>query len=198
VNKNEVSEAIKESRGILEVAAETLGCTVEELREFIKTDEELAAVYGEDVTVGTTLNELDAIVRLAPSTVQVYDELSQDLIAAGHNPNLIKRLNAISGFEKNAGAFLVGSLNLMYKMVVDSGMSLYEHLDFIKGKINDPDATDADRVRWQRAYNVTVDQLGKNYDRVLQGTQVLVKIIPGQGGDDKEKRKKPAFAPIVK
>lgn len=201
-----VVELLKECGGSIPTVADRLGVDRKALWLFIDKDEELSSIYRPRVDPKGGLSSDEELIRKAPpgevsGQVQAaiaaggLDEISKDLLSAGHDPQLLARLQTIGGFEKNAGVFLAGSLNLMYKMVVDSGMSLYEHLEFIKKKLKDPNLKDKDRVFWQRAYNTTVDQLGKSYDRVLQGTQVLVKMIPGDS-DEKKTKKKPSFAPL--
>lgn len=217
-DRDVVIHVLKDTAGNISASATKLGVSTTALRNFLSEDEELAGIYmpvssKEDLSTGeeikrdapdgvTGYTESNSLVeaesdKTPEKTASSLDQISQDLIKAGHDPAILNKIDSINGFEDNAGKFLAGSMNLMYKMVVDSGVSLYEHLEFIKSKLNDPNLKDKDRIFWQRAYNTTVDQLGKSYDRVLQGTQVLAKMMPGDEDEkNKKSQKKPSFTPL--
>jgi len=202
--RKEIVEVLKKCQGDITVASTILEMTTDDLIEFIEQDEGLAPFYKPEIdrALSSEMEEVSRTVENTPlenalAKAVVSSNLSllgKELISAGHDASIIERLDKIGGFEKNAGVFLASSLNLMYKMIVDSGLSLYEHLDFIKLKLTDKNIPAAERMAWQKAYNTTVDQLGKNYDRVLTGTQVLAKLAPGES--KKATNKKPGFSPI--
>lgn len=130
---------------------------------------------------------------------QNIDILADGLERNGISPKTAAKLKGLGQIEKSAAKFLVGSLDMMHRMVVYNGANLLEMSENIKEKYLDTNVPMSvkERLQWQRMYNQITDQIGKNYDRVLSGTTAMVKLTAPKGGDG-NKKAKPGFRPLKK
>jgi len=130
--------------------------------------------------------------------VQNIDLLADGLERNGISKKTIDKIKGLGAIEKSAATFLVGSLDMMHRLVVYNGASLLEMAENIKDNYLDPSIPMSvkERLQWQRMYNQIVDQIGKNYDRVRSGTETMVKLTTPKSKD--APRKKPGFTPLKK
>lgn len=129
---------------------------------------------------------------------QNLDLLADGLANAGISPETVEKLKKLGQIEKGAAGFLVSSLDMMHRSVVYSGIEMMERATEIRTKYLDDSLpmSAKDRQGWQRQYNQLMDMLGKSYDRVLHGTEVMVKLTTPKTTD--KPNAKPGFKPLVK
>jgi len=210
---DKIMEAINLFCGDLKAAAQALEVSHKSLTEHIYNVPRLRAMFLKEFGDGggvvpdeveTMLRDIDipglrANDPLARESRAIrnmnLDVMTDGLSRAGIGQHTIDKLKDLGGFEAHAGMFLVGSLDMMHRMLVYSGVSLMEQAEFIKeNHLNDSSLPMKERLAWQRMYNQITDMMGKTYDRILSGTQAMVKIT--RKGDDVKKLAKPAFRPL--
>jgi|TARA_Y100000310_G_scaffold175913_1_gene176052 hypothetical protein len=205
-----IISAMNEAGGDYGVASAILDCNKSELSQKICKNQQLRALYIRtgDKEIPNETEQMIRDISDAPKTkieedmvdaiqTQNMDILQGGLSEAGLKPETIAKLQTLGKFEQNAGKFLVSSLDMMHRMVVYNGATLFEHTEYMKKKLGeiekDPSTSLKDWIAVQRCFNTTVEQLMKSYDRVLTGTQVMAKL---SGGGKKQAPAKPGFTPL--
>lgn len=121
------------------------------------------------------------------------DIIADGLERNGIAPETVSKLKGLGGFEKSAGRFLVGSLDIAQRLVTYSTVALFEKAEHIdKTYLQNPSVTSKDKVTWQRAYNACIDQMMKGYSNILSGTVAMTKLL----SDDGSTSGKPGFKPL--
>lgn len=116
---------------------------------------------------------------------------------AGISRATLDKLRVFDDFAPNAGRFLVASLDMSHKMMMFQNVALMEEAEFIRANYLRNEALDPElRIEWQKCYNEICDILGKGYDRTLNGTQVMAKIVAGKVRNEGPKAK-PSFTPLT-
>jgi hypothetical protein len=212
-----IVETLNMFGGDVVMAAEVLEVDPRALSVHIYRTPKLRALFIKDVAKaeGVEPDEVDAIFSdmelprqhdtgeesqiIKSMQAQNLDLLTGGLERSGISKKTIDKLNSLGTIEKSAASFLVASLECSHRMVVYQGASLFEQAETIKEKYLDPNApvSAKERIVWQRLYNQITDQIGKTYDRVLNGTTAMVKLTTpkekGEGG-----KSKPGFRPLKK
>ncbi len=209
MNSEEISEtwaALNECGGNRKLTAELLGITESELSNRVVNDKRLNAIYGKDpdksipVVADQMVRTSEDIPEVDPEgdLVTVVDDNNRGLLAkglreAGISDSTLDRIETLGKFEKSAGRFLVSSMDLMHRLVVFGAIQLFEDLEYIRSRIRSAD-TDKEKLMWQRAFNITFDQLQKANRDIQAGTLAMAKLTPKKREDDAPK--KPAFRPL--
>lgn len=189
------------------MAAKVLGITVANVKDRIAKDAKLRAVWmkAKDPKAPTALEVVDrtpvkrevedsALAEIIQSQNRVL--LREGLAAAGLSQKTIDKLKAFDAFGTNSGHFLIASLDLSHKQMVFGNACLLEEGERIRENyLSDDTLAPQVRLEWQRAYNEIVDIQGKNYERILAGTQAMAKMM-GKG-EEKEDKRKPGFRPLT-
>jgi len=204
-----VITAVNEFGGDLNLAAKALKVSRVKLCQFISGDPKLVAAFGVSAGVPESApGETERLVRDANDIIphhpdketiqaiqtQNVDLIGEGLLKNGIKPETLEKMKNLGEFEQNAGKFLVGSLDIMLRLVVYTGVSLFEVTEEIKEILQDKTLEPHARLAWLRAYNVTVDQMQKSYDRVVTGTVGMAKVT--RPDDDKGTKTKPGFTPL--
>lgn len=204
----EIAKALKLADGDFLLAGKILGMRVDALRNRVSKDGKLRAVWGIH-TGATPPTELSVINRETPPRAVVEGSALADAIQkqnskllrdgleeSGISPATINKLAIFDKFGQNSGHFLIASLDLTHKMMILGNASLFEQLDIIKiDYLDNKTLTPEVRMEWQKVYNEIADILGKNYERVLAGTQAMAKMM--KKDDDKPEKTKPGFKPQI-
>jgi len=213
VTNEKIIEVMASVGSDISATAKIVGWDKQRLTTRIYKSPQLRALFAKKVTEEELPDETDQMIRdINDSDVQIPDAerkqmeaiqlnnldlLSGGLEKAGVKPETLRKIKTLGEFEKNAGQFLVGSLDMMHRTIVYQGVVLFEHSEYLKEKLadmeKDPNTKMKDWVGVQRSYNTTVEQMMKSYDRVLTGTQVMVKLSNKKKGKVKAK---PGFTPI--
>lgn len=214
-SEEKIIEAITAFGGDINAAAKALRLSPGNLNAHVYKNKRFRALFVKDVMrADLEPDEVDRMARQAfsPRTDDQDDESrlaramqasNLDLMADGLQRSGIKeetvdKLKLLGRIEKDAAGFLSASLEMMHRMVVYSGVEMMERAEEIRVKyLSVPTGiTEKERQGWQRQYNILHDLMGKSYDRVIHGTEVLARIhnkpSEGEGG----KKKKPGFQPI--
>jgi len=212
-----IVETINMFGGDIEAAAQVLEVAPQALALHINRTPKLRALFLKDVArlenvepdeVGQIFRDIDLPRQMDRDeqseivknlSVQNIDLLADGLERNGIKKKTVDKLKSLGQIDRSAASFLVGSLDMMHRMVVYQGVSLMEQAEEIKENYLDPQKNIPmkERIVWQRLYNQVVDQMGRSYDRVLAGTTAMVKITSPKKGDDKAKAK-PGFRPLKK
>jgi hypothetical protein len=217
MTNEQIIEVLSRNGGDVIISAKELGVESRVLSNKIYTDKKLRALFMKDVIGEELPSDVEQMVRDISDSPITLDEherrqmgavlvnnleiLGMGLEKSGVKKETIEKLRTMGEFEKNAAKFLVSSLDMMHRTIVYQGVVLFEHSEFLKKKLEkmekDPDVKFNDWVRVQRAYNATVDQSMKAYDRVLNGTMAMAKLTkkPDKKGEGVAT---PAFKPLVK
>jgi hypothetical protein len=171
----------------------------------ISGDSSIVEPTGEDeqimrnVTIPSASDNSEKSKIIAAMQVQNIDLIADGLQRNGISKETVDKLKSLGKIEQSAAQFLVGSLDMMHRMVVYTGASLMEQAENIRTEYLDPKKAISmkERLVWQRLYNQVVDQMGKSYDRVLNGTTAMVKLTTPKGKDEGAKSK-PGFRPLKK
>lgn len=149
-------------------------------------------------------SEMEQLVRARSADIPAGDVLTAvmvnnlSIIADGLEKNgiakvTIDKLKSLGTFEKSAGKFLVGSLDIAQRMVTFSTVALFEKADHIdKTYLQSPTVTPKDKLAWQRMYNSCIDQMFKGYSNILSGTVAMTKLL----ADGSRTSQKPGFQPL--
>ena len=218
LNPDLVYRAIQEAEGILRVAADVLGVTVNTLQQRIDRDPRLAALMSEFRKVETVqVTELESMTRsqtdipppvaFAPAPVagdamlaemvrKQDDELViKGLEKVGIGSAMLDKLRNISALGSSPGQFMATSLGLTHKLMVVQTIELAEEAEYIKANyLRNGDLTCEERSYWQKCYNEIADLIGKGFDRTLAGTQALIAMQRGAAGV--QKKMKPGPQPL--
>ncbi|MCW5549987.1 MAG: hypothetical protein KIT44_13570 [Opitutaceae bacterium] len=117
---------------------------------------------------------------------------------AGISDDTLNKLKIFDEFAVHSGEFLVASLDLTHRMMVYNTVALFERAEYIKKNYLENELLDDEiKVQWQECYNEICDIIGKGYDRTLNGTQAMARMIGG-GDDGKKKKRKPKFGALRK
>lgn len=151
-----------------------------------------------DVDIPRSDDIADSSILQRNLMTQNLDLLADGLTNAGIKPETAEKLKKLGQIEKGAAGFLVSSLDMMHRSVVYSGIEMMERATEIREKyLKDTVPMSAkDRQGWQRQYNQLMDMLGKSYDRVLHGTEVMVKLTTPKVEENASA--KPGFKPLAK
>jgi len=201
---------LKAFGGICSEAAQALGLTEAQLRYEVDKDPRLCAMFKVNVGEGVTPDEVEILTRqssFAKSTEnkdlahainkQNLQLMADGLAKAGIKEDTLKKIKSLGDFDMHAGQFLAGSLDMSHRMVVYTSVSLMEEAEHIKKTyLGDSGLPPKVKLEWQKAYNQIVDLLGKSYDRVLTGTQAMIKMTT-PSGEGRRKNAKPAFQPLT-
>lgn len=204
----ELISALNLFHGDVAKAAQYLECSPTSLSTYVYEVEELRALFMREVAnveptgdeilrdvklpIGNSGDARDAKAILAQNMKIMTDGLR----ASGIKEETIEKLETFQKFEAHAGSFLVGSIDIMHRMMVYTATSLFEQAELIKSRyLDNPNLPVKEKLSWQRMYNQVSEQMHKSYDRVLQGTEVMIKMTVPDKEEDK-KRKRPGFAPL--
>lgn len=151
-----------------------------------------------DVEVPRSDDKSETSILQRNLLTQNLDLLADGLQRAGIKPETVEKLKKLGEIEKGAAGFLVSSLDMMHRSVVYSGIEMMERATEIRTNYldNSIPMSAKDRQGWQRQYNQLMDMLGKSYDRVLHGTEVMVKLTAPK--EKKDLNAKPGFKPLTK
>ena len=209
----EIEKALRDSDNDLNHAAKMLNVSPKSLSQTIYNTKRLRALFIKDPKgKGEVPDEIEQMVREVPHITtrdnskegQLVDAIKREnlsvmadgLTKAGIGKETINKLESLGQFERNAGAFLVGALDMMHRTVVYNSITLMEEAERIRDTyLKDPNLPPAQLLAWQRAYGQLLELQGKSYDRVLSGTQAMVKLSGGK--KDPKKVAKAAFKPIT-
>jgi hypothetical protein len=173
------------------------------LRDWILKDKKLRALFSESAKLQLP-TELTQMVRerskdlpegamIEAVMLSNLSLIADGLEKNGISPETVKKLKSLGGFEKSAGKFLVGSLDLAQRMVTFSTVALFEKAEHIdKTYLKNSQMAPKDKLQWQRMYNSCVDQMFKGYHNILSGTVAMTKLLADSGGTDN----KPGFSPL--
>lgn len=133
-------------------------------------------------------------VSLALAVSAQNDVLSKALKEIGVPPETLKRLRTLSDLPLEGALFLALSLRHTHQFYYVTLLELendarFIRTNYLRSHLN-PDGTpkldadgkplpapnDENTVFWQRALNEIVEEMGKGYDRIRQGTADLVKM----------------------
>ncbi len=187
----------------VDVSAKKLGIAPTTLRDWILKDPKLRALFSKQASLDVP-SELEQLTREAAEGLPKGDQMTAvminnlSIIADGLEKNgiskgTIDKLKGLGSFEKSAGKFLVGSLDIAQRMVTFSTVSLFEKADHIdKNYLQNPSVSPKDKLAWQRMYNSCVDQMFKGYSNILSGTVAMTKLL----ADGSANSQKPGFKPL--
>ena len=183
-------------------AADALGIAPTTLRDRILKDPKLRALFSTQADL-PKLTETDLMTRERTDipegalidAVQLnnLDIIADGLERNGIAPETVSKLTGLGGFEKSAGRFLVGSLDIAQRLVTYSTVALFEKAEHIdKTYLQNNSVSPKDKVTWQRAYNACIDQMMKGYSNILSGTVAMTKLLSDSGSS----ANKPGFQPL--
>ena len=191
---NEYGCDIVKSAEVLKIAPTTL-------RDRILADKKLRALFSTKAEI-TELTTADLMSRERTdidgeliTSVQLnnLDIIADGLERNGISAQTVKKLKGLGGFEKSAGRFLVGSLDIAQRLVTYSTVMLFEKAEHIdKTYLQNSQVSPKDKLLWQRAYNQCVEQMYKGYNNILGGTVAMTKLLSDSGGTST----KPGFQPL--
>lgn len=120
---------------------------------------------------------------------------------AGLKADTINLLAKFDDFAPSVGRFLGATLDISHKMMFIQTSKLFEEAEYIREHYLHNQTLRADiRLEWQKVYNEICDLLGKTYDRTLNGTQTLAKLMAASkaGKEKGQGKSKPGFEPLKK
>ena len=180
-----------------------MGIAPTTLRDKILKDGKLRALFSQQAELDIP-SELEQLTRERPSDIPDGEAMTAvmvnnlSIIADGLEKNgisksTIDKLKGLGTFEKSAGKFLVGSLDIAQRMVTFSTVALFEKAEHIdKTYLQNPSVNPKDKLAWQRMYNSCVDQMFKGYSNILSGTVAMTKLLSDNSGASQ----KPGFQPL--
>lgn len=207
VTAEEIAKALRLAKGKKPLAAQILGIPLSKLHARLSSSHKLRTCWNR-TTRPSAPTELSVLNRNAPREIkeasvlglaiqkQNNKMLRDGLRDAGIQESTLHKLNIFESFGQNSGAFLIASLDLTHKMMVFGNVTLFEEAEYIRAKYLQNETLSPElKLEWQKAYNEIIDIQGKNYERVLAGTQAMAKMQPKD--DKKEKKRKPGFHPLI-
>lgn len=190
---NEFGCDIVKSAEVLKIAPTTLRDRIlndKKLRALFSTSAELAKLTPADLMAREGEIDGDLITSVQLNNLDI---IADGLERNGISTATVDKLKGLGGFEKSAGRFLVGSLDIAQRLVTYSTVALFEKAEHIdKTYLQNPNVSDKDKLAWQRAYNQCVDQMFKGYTNILGGTVAMTKLLSDSGGGSN----KPGFQPL--
>ena len=201
-SREQIIETLNELGCDITRAAESLKMAPTTLRDRILKDKKLRALFSEKAEI-PELSQTDIMAREradipAGELIDAVQLNNLDIIADGLerngiNTDTVDKLKGLGGFEKSAGRFLVGSLDIAQRLVTYSTVALFEKAEHIdKTYLQNNQVTPKDKLQWQRAYNACVDQMFKGYSNILSGTVAMTKLLSDSGSG----ANKPGFQPL--
>ena len=200
-DRDRIIEVLNEFGCDITKAAEVLKIAPTTLRDRILEDKKLRALFSKRANL-PELNDIDVMTRegagIDGDLINAVQLNNLDIIADGLERNgistdTVDKLKGLGGFEKSAGRFLVGSLDIAQRLVTYSTVALFEKAEHIdKTYLQNPSLPTKDKVTWQRAYNACIDQMMKGYSNILSGTVAMTKLLADNGSTSG----KPGFAPL--
>lgn len=188
-NAEDIGRAMKAANGDYRLAAAAMGMEPHTLHARIQNNPQLRALYitkGERDVVPT---DAQVQTREKPPAVEVDDQLAKamdiqnrdllngGLARAGIKQSTLDKLSTLGSATESAGKFLIASLDLSHRMMIYLNVSLLEQAEEIRTRYLTNESVPSDhRLEWQKVYNQIVNEIGKCYDRTLNGTSALVKI----------------------
>lgn len=214
ITPQDCGRALGLAKGDFQLAAAALGISENALRQRVSKNTQLRALYqASDVAPpheGVTL-ERDTP---PPQTLTAMENehllktnrqiMRNGLAAAGISGKVVDKLQVFENFAPNSGEYLVAALDMSHRMMLFQNVALFERAEWIKENILDKAGTPGEDetfsplilIEWQRVYNEICELIGKGYDRTLNGTQALAKIVgTASEGGEKKKKKKFGFTP---
>lgn len=214
ITAQDCGRALGHAKGDFKLAAAALGISENALRLRVSKNAQLRAlyqvgdvspphqgiVYEREQPPLTTLTALES-EHLLRTNQQI---MRNGLAAAGISAETVDKLKLFENFAPNSGEYLVAALDISHRMMLFQNVSLFERAEWIKKNILDragiPGTEDEAfsplvLIEWQRVYNEICELIGKGYDRTLNGTQALAKIVGDGGEKSKGKKKKFGFSP---
>lgn len=202
LSQEQIIQALNEYGCDVDLAAKSLGIAPTTLRDKVLQDKKLRALFSTQAEL-PTVTEADQLVRersldipegdLNAVVVNNLSLIADGLEKNGIHKDTIAKLKGLGSFEKSAGKFLVGSLDIAQRMVTFSTVALFEKAEHIdKTYLKNPQVSPKDKLAWQRMYNSCVDQMFKGYNNILSGTVAMTKLI-SEGSNSSQK---PGFSPL--
>ena len=184
-------------------AAAELGIATTTLRDRILDDKKLRALFSpnadlHNLTVASLMTRERSDDVPQGELIDAVQLNNLDIIADGLErngiaPETVDKLKGLGGFEKSAGRFSVGSLDIAQRLVTYSTVALFEKAEHIdKTYLQNKNLNSKDKVTWQRAYNACIDQMFKGYNNILSGTVAMTKLLSDGSGTSN----KPGFKPL--
>ncbi len=205
-------EAMVESSGNIQVAANTLGIHHRRLYDRIFASPKLRALYHQDG--GGMPDEeqqmvskiVEAEVELPPedksalSTVkaQNVELLIDGYSKAGVSKETLDKIAVLGTFEKFAAQFLVGALQSSHSIAVYQELKLLEfsenQLKELELEMAKPEKSrDENKIKeLKKNYLKSVELCLKSYDRIAHGTEIMARLVEPH----KKNTRKPGFEPI--
>lgn len=204
---------MKLAKGNRALAAAALGISGVQLKDKIKGDPQLAAVYnnecdppGDVETMVKAPSQLERIKKIQDEkpdflALQVMKSdmelLRKGLERAGIKPETITKLKIFEGFSDNTGRFLVSTLDVMHRLQVYQAMAIFEEGEYIREQyMHNMTLSQEIRLEWTRRYNEITDLLIKVADRTVVATETVARMLKSTKPTGGEGKRKAGFEPL--
>ncbi len=200
---------MSEAGGDRALAAEALGISREELKDRIRKNKELKALWPSSLGVkgpaAPETNTVEVMNRrpkemsdMTPESVELAQMVSasdnellrKGLKELGVSDKMLERLKTLDGLARSSGHFLSISLEKTHRLYFIQLIGLNEVADELRGRLlaksGDPGFIDNDELRsyLNRNYVEMVKEAGNGYKIMMEGATNMVRMLNAASGKD--------------
>ena len=200
----ELAAVMRRHDGNYASAAEELGITEHNMREHVRKNKQVKALYQVAGEQGHEPNEIECLIRkdpVEPSPSKLIGALKQngkEVFMEGiesmlNNPKSIEKLKIFENLKGGIGQLMSNALDVTQKIAIRQNMALFEVGEKLRDDISGGQLDPEEEVIRTKLFLQATEQQGKFYDRLLHGLDLMIKM--SEKDKVKEKRK-PGFRPL--
>jgi hypothetical protein len=186
-------------------AAEELGIAEHNLREKVRRDPKLKALWQVAGEQGHAPSEVELMARSEPPEAPSHKEFLGALKANGKevfmndiegmlkNPANIEKLKVFENLQGGIGRLMSNALEVTQKIAIRQNIALFEVGEKLRDDISGGSLDPEEEILKTKLFLQATEQQGKFYDRLLHGLDLMIKM---SDKDNKQDKRKPGFRPL--
>ena len=202
---DELATLMRKHDGNYGTAAEELGIAEHNLREKVRRDPKLKALWQVAGEQGHAPTEVELMARSEPPEAPSHKEFLGALKANGKevfmndiegmlkNPANIEKLKVFDNLKGGIGRLMSNALEVTQKIAIRQNMALFEVGEKLRDDISGGSLDPEEEILKTKLFLQATEQQGKFYDRLLHGLDLMIKM---SDKDKKQDKRKPGFRPI--
>lgn len=201
----ELATLMRKHDGNYKTAAAELGIVEHNLREKVRREPKLKALWQVAGDEGHAPNENELMARSDPPAPPNHKEFlgalkkngkevfMNDIESMLKNPQNIEKLKVFDNLEGGIGRLMSNALEVTQKVAIRQNMALFEVAEKLRDDISGGGLDPEEEILRTKLFLQTAEQQGKFYDRLLHGLDLMIKMSEK---DKKTDKRKPGFRPL--
>lgn len=202
---DELATLMRKHDGNYGSASKELGIGEHNLREKVRRDPKLKALWQVAGEQGHAPTEVELMARSEPPEAPSHKDFigalkkngkevfMNDIEGMLKNPDNIEKLKVFENLQGGIGRLMSNALEVTQKIAIRQNMALFEVAEKLRDDISGGGLDPEEELLRTKLFLQTAEQQGKFYDRLLHGLDLMIKMSEK---DKKEDKRKPGFRPL--